>query len=251
MNNIEVLDIFKSVYEIYQAQQPRNNDALSFKNGLYDPDHHHDQPVRARLSGGGGAVHYEPVQSILSNNSQTNRNISLQNTSLQNNIGPVVTGGFMNAINSHPQPYPQPQSAYMQHSRSALLQPPIQNNFVARPVYQSPPHQGRPIFQHPPIQPYPQPQLIQQGPRPQSQFPIVIKPTPGVNNRPNMPISHSPNHFPPNYQIPQPRPFPQQIPLQPGRIISNQPQFQPNPINNFSPSQPSFLNKPAGNFDQN
>lgn len=173
MNNIQVLDIFKSVYEIYQAQQPRNHDALSFKNGLYDPD----QPVRARLSGGGGAVHYEPVQSILSNNSQTNRNISLQNTSLQNHIGPVVTGGFMNAINSHPQPYPQPQSAYMQHSRSALLQPPIQNNFVARPVYQSPPHQGRPIFQHPPIQPYPQPQLIQQGPRPQSQFPIVIKPT--------------------------------------------------------------------------
>lgn len=138
----------------------------------------------------------------------------------------------------------------MQHSRSGGLQQPIQNNYFSRPVYQSPPHQGRPLFQQSPIQAYPQPQFVQ-TPR-QGQFPIVIKPVPGVNNLPNMPVSHSPNHFP-NYQPPRPIHFPPQP--QP------QPQLQPAqiPINTrpFPPQQyqPTFIPnntfiKPIQNYNQ-
>ena len=187
--------------------------------------------------------------------------MSLQSTTVPHNIlqntgyGPIGACGLVNPIslNHHlPQPHHQPQSSYMQHSRSGGLQQLIQNNYVSRPVYQSPPHQGRPFFQRSPIQAYPQPQFVQ-TPR-QGQFPIVIKPVPGVNNLPNMPASHSPNHFS-NYQPPRPIHFPPQPQPQP------QPQLQPAqiPINTrpFPPQQyqPTFIPnntfiKPIQNYNQ-
>lgn len=173
-NQINIPELFKSVYEIYQGQEDdRHQDTMSFKNDLF---HHDLQEISSHK------VNYEPVQSMVSNGNvnrihQVSSNLLPTGAPIPNKPPQVTyhSGPPLQSITHNPsqppmlRPLPALQQPAMQLLQRSIIPRPNPHPIVVAPQkIMAPSHlASTPQFRS-------QPQ-VQVG-RSQQGFPIQIRP---------------------------------------------------------------------------